>query len=235
MITSWWSEETDYITVFGVNHIIYLVIVIAALFALLLNRNRVKANPNKIGNVILIVLIIQQILLYSWYLIETGFNLSESLPLHICRISTLLGMYFLLTKNKKALEIMFYFGLYAYGSFLYPQRIYPVYHVIGISFVVNHAVTILLPFYAYIAYNWRPRFSGVIRSYFIFLLYFVGVYFLNPVIDGNYFYLKYRPFFKEWPEEVYIAGVLVVTFVGFCLAFSLVRAIPKSKKESVKK
>src|SRR5699024_7027974 len=115
------------------------------------------------------------------------------LPIHICRISTLLGIWFLITKNTKVLEIMFYFGLFVYGSFFYPSRIYPIDHVIGISFVVNHTITILLPYFGYIAYQWRPSFKGFVKAYSLFLLYFVFVYILNPFINGNYFYLKYRP------------------------------------------
>ncbi|WP_404450630.1 TIGR02206 family membrane protein [Virgibacillus necropolis] len=228
---SWWSEEANFVSPFGLHHFIYISIVVVALAALLLNRGQVRAKASGIGTIILLVSIIQQIVLYSWYFIETGFNISESLPLHICRISSLLGIYFLLTKNTKALDIMFFFGLYAYGSFLYPQRIYPVDHVIGISFVINHAVTILLPYFGYIAYNWRPKFKGLLRAYFFFVLYIAFVYILNPLIDGNYFYLKYRPFFREWPDSIYIAGVLFVTFCGYLIAYAVVNSFAKGKNK----
>jgi hypothetical protein len=47
------------------------------------------------------------------------------------------------------------------------------------------------------------------------------VYFLNPIIDGNYFYLKYRPFFKEWPESIYIPFVVIGTLIGFYTGFKI--------------
>ncbi|MFD1851681.1 TIGR02206 family membrane protein [Oceanobacillus bengalensis] len=232
---SWWSEDTAYIQILSIDHIIYLFILAISLAVLILYRNKVKRNRKQIAACFLILSILQQILLYSWYIFETGFDVSESLPLQICRISTLLGIWFLVTKNIKVLEIMFYFGLFAYGSFLYPSRIHPVYHVMGISFVVNHVITILLPYFGYIAYQWRPKFKGFLKAYLLFLVYFAFVYVLNPFIDGNYFYLKYRPFFNEWPNYIYVPVVLIVVFIGFYLAFVVVRSAYRisSKQEKM--
>jgi hypothetical integral membrane protein (TIGR02206 family) len=207
------------------DHLIYLLLFTAALASLILNRDRIRANRKWYSYGTLVLSILQQVLLYSWYFLEMGFDLSESLPLHICRIASLLGIWYLLTKRSKVMDTMFYFGLYAYGSFLYPQRIYPVYHVIGISFIINHIITILLPWFAFIAYDWRPDFRGLIRSSVWFLIYFTFVYFLNPLIDGNYFYLKYRPFFQDWPDIIYVPFVLAFTLCSFAVAYFIARQI----------
>ena len=222
---NWWSQETEYIRPFRMDHLIYLLLFTAALASLILNRDRIRANRKWYSYGTLVLSILQQVLLYSWYFLEMGFDLSESLPLHICRIASLLGIWYLLTKRSKVMDIMFYFGLYAYGSFLYPQRIYPVYHVIGISFIINHIITILLPWFAFIAYDWRPDFRGLIRSSVWFLVYFTFVYFLNPLIDGNYFYLKYRPFFQDWPDIIYVPFVLAFTLCSFAVAYFIARQI----------
>lgn len=222
---SWWSEDRPYIEIFGTDHLIYIMILFLSLGLLIYFRKKVKEHREKLAVFLLTLSILQQLLLYSWYVFETGFDISESLPLQISRISTLLGIIFLITKNTNVLEILFYFSLFAYASFFYPSRIHPIDHVMGISFLVNHAITILLPSFGYIAYGWRPRFKGVLRAFAAFLVYFFFVYFLNPLIDGNYFYLKYRPFFGEWPDYVYVPAVLLVTFAGFCLAYLAVRLI----------
>lgn len=222
---SWWSEEAPYIVPFSTQHFIYIAIVVVLLAVLLGNRLKVKANREKIRVGLLIVFILQQILLYGWYIFETGFDISESLPLHISRVTSLLGIYYLITKNARVLDIVFFFGLFAYGSFLYPQRVYAIDHVVGLSFLVNHAITLLLPYFGYIAYGWRPGVKGLVRAYVAFLVYFTFVYFLNPLIDGNYFYLKYRPFFQDWPEYVYVPTVMLVTLIGFAGAYLIVRLI----------
>lgn len=46
-----------------------------------------------------------------------------------------------------------FFGLYAWTSFLYPSRVHGIFHPIGVSFFVNHVITLLLPYYGMIAYS----------------------------------------------------------------------------------
>src|SRR5690625_4093123 len=107
----------------------------AILLYLLISQFKIiKIHADKISYWILSFSISQQVLLYSWYIFETGFDVSEALPLHISRISSILGIIYLITKNQKVLDVLFYFGLFAYGTFFYPQRVYPVYHAIGVSF-----------------------------------------------------------------------------------------------------
>lgn len=226
---SWWSEDAEFIRPFDINHFIYIAIVVMLLVVLFTKRRKIKEHSTAISVTILVIAILQQILLYSWYALETGFNIAESLPLHISRITSLLCIYFLITKNLKVMDIIFYFSLFAYASFLYPQRIYPFYHVIGISYLVSHAVTILIPYFAYIAYGWRPSWKGVIRTYLIFVVYFFFVYFLNPLIDGNYFYLKYRPFLNDWSDFLYNTGTLIVVLLAFIIVHFVVKKIGKNR------
>ncbi len=220
-----WDEEVPFISVFNGHHLFYIAGMIGLLLLMCTQHRKVKKHADQIRQWILLISIGQQVLLYSWYIFEMGFDVSESLPFHISRISSLLGIVYLFSKNNNILDVLFYFGLFAYGSFFYPSRVYPVYHVIGLSFFINHAITILLPVFAAIAYKWRPTFKGALKAYGWFLLYFLFVYTLNPLIDGNYFYLKYRSFFVDLPESLYIPLVLVATLAIFLLGYLLARFI----------
>lgn len=232
-MVKWFSEDTPYIEIFGFHHIIYMLILLTSLILLITFRKQIKKHRETFSIIFLVISVLQQIMLYNWYVLETDFNLNDALPFHICRIATLLGIVFLITKNLHVLEIAFYFGLFAYGSFIYPSRIHPVYHVMGISFVINHTLTILLPYFAYIAYNWRPKLKGMFRAYGYFLIYFIFVYLFNPLVDGNYFYLKYRPFLENLPEYIYVPGNLIVVFIGFYLANLVVRLIGNRREKVI--
>ena len=153
-MNNFWDKDVSFIPILGTHHLIYIGLIGILLFLLIIRSKEVKTNADLIKKWILVFSIGQQLLLYSWYIFEMGFDVSESLPLHISRVSTLLGIVYLMTKNEKVLNVLFYFGLFAYGSFFYPQRVYPIYHAIGISFFINHAITILLPIFAAIAYDW---------------------------------------------------------------------------------
>lgn len=76
------------------------------------------------GIVIFWLSLLQQIVLYSWYLIETSINISESLPFHICRISTVLGIIYLMNQENLLMDSVFYFGLIACGPFSKYARSY---------------------------------------------------------------------------------------------------------------
>lgn len=222
-----WSETVSYIHLFDFHYMFYISIMLLSLSILLHYRKSVKTHSEKIRKSILVISIGQQILLYSWYIFEMGFDIAESLPLHISRISSLLGIYYLFTRNKFVMNSLFFFSLYAYGSFFYPSLVYPLYHAIGISFLINHVITILLPLFAAIAYNWRPTFKSLLAAYCCFLIYFIVVYFFNLSVDGNYFYLKHRPFFSHWPDTLYIPVVLVATFLLFLIGLGIFKSFEK--------
>ena len=128
------TEYGDYITLFNLDHIIYVIGLIIIGAALFIKRDTVKEHRRKITVVILIVSIFQQILLYSSYYFILDFDLGESLPLQISRVNTILGIIFLITGNDKVFRVLALFGLFAYLSFLYPSRVYGITHPIGWSF-----------------------------------------------------------------------------------------------------
>ena len=220
-----WDEAVPFISIFTGHHLFYIAMMLILLLLMITRDKKIKRHADKISRWILVISLGQQFLLYCWYLFEMGFDVSESLPFHISRISSLLGIVYLITKKNKVLNVLFYFGLFAYGSFFYPSRVYPAYHVIGISFFINHAITILLPIFAAIAYEWRPTLTGAVKAYGWFLIYFSFVYTVNPLINGNYFYLKYRPFFIHLNEYLYIPLVLLATLGIFLLGYLLARLI----------
>lgn len=215
-----WHENAPFIKVFRGHHLVYILGMFTLFFLMVRNKRKIIKNRELVRRSLLMIAILQQMLLYSWYIFETGFALSEALPFHISRISSILGIVFLITINKNILDILFYFGLFAYGSLIYPQRVYTFYHVLGISYFINHALTILLPLIAMIVSEWRPTKSGLYKAYSWFVFYFFFVYFLNLLIDGNYFYLKYRPFFAHWPDVVYIPVALATIFLLFWIGYN---------------
>lgn len=110
-----------------------------------------------------------------------------------------------------------YFSLFAWLSFLYPDNIQPITHPLGISFLVNHVITLLLPFYMMIAYQVKVKSSDKNIAYACLFAYIMLVYALNPVPGGNYFYLVDRPIFKQLAEPLYMTGLFIVCYLIFYL------------------
>ncbi|HCT62789.1 MAG TPA: TIGR02206 family membrane protein [Erysipelotrichaceae bacterium] len=223
-----YAREASYIKLLGWEHFFYMSLILFLVFVLLTQRRRLYLYQDALTRIILGFSIFQQVLLYAWYFFETGFDLAEALPLHLCRISSVLGIVYLITKKSLLMDVVFYYGLYAYASFAYPQAIYAPYHLLGISYLLNHTITLILPIVAYYAFNWRPKIEGLVISILSFLIYFVIAYFVNIATGGNYFYLTDRPFFHALPAWQFNTLAVVVSILGFCLAYWLLSGRKKS-------
>ncbi|MCD2137517.1 TMEM164-related integral membrane acyltransferase [Salinicoccus halitifaciens] len=213
------ADYGEYIGIFSIDHLIYifgLIVVAAAFFS---NTSRVKDRRRTITVVILIVILLQQLLLYgSYYFIvgdETGFDASVSLPLHISRINSLLGILYLLTRNAAVFRVLALFALFAWLSFLYPSQVYGVTHPIGISFFINHVVTLLLPFYGMVAYGKEIKTGDSLKVLPWFVVYLAVAYVTNMLTGGNYFYLQDRPVFEGISDAAYIAASILFAYVLF--------------------
>ena len=69
-----------------------------------------------------------------------------------------------------------------------------------------------------IAYQHRLEIKDRLRVFSYLIGYTVFCLILNPLGDGNYFYLKHRPIFSNLPLSIYVLGLLVFSFVLFLLA-----------------
>lgn len=225
-VNTFWSADVPFIPLFGTDHLLYIGIMMVALIGLLSGRSWVRAHAEGLRWTFLGISSAQVVTLYAWYFLETGFDAAEALPLHISRISSLLGIAYLATRRSGFMDVMFYFSLFAYFTFLLPQRIYSITHVIGWSFLISHIMNILLPIFAAVAYGWRPTLPALKRAFGWFVVYFVAILVINPLVEGNYFYQRDRPiaFFQNWPDAAFAALSLAVTFAIFWLGYGASRA-----------
>ncbi len=225
------DPNVPYIKLFGIEHLINVVIIMSLFVLIILNRNKLKTYSKQLRTVLLILTIFQQILLYSWYALETGFDLGQALPLHLCRISTLLSIVYFITLNQNIMDIVFYFGLFAYGSFALPIAIHPLTHALGISYIINHSLTLLLPFIAWFAFDWRPKRKNLHLSIILFLFYFIIAVGANALFDGNYFYLVKRPFLQQMNVYIYYSITLIFTLSVFSIAFYLISHLSSANEK----
>lgn len=223
------DANVPYIQLFGIEHLFYFLSIIGLLTFVLINRLKLKKYGVLISTSLIVLSITQQVLLYGWYWIEMDFNLAHALPLHLCRISTLIGIVYLLTKNKTLMDFVFYYGLFTYFSFLLPFNIYPPYHAMGISYLINHAITLILPFIAWYTWGWKPNFKNFPYVVLGFLAYFILVLWVNDTVQGNYFYLVNRPLLNSLPTITYNLLAIFVTLSGFILAYWMIHLFTSKK------
>ena len=205
------------IRILGLNHLLYVAILGCFALLLLMNPKSVRANRRRITPTVLVINLLQQCLLYGYFIYFDSFTVAESLPLHLSRITSILAIIFLITKKRQLFSVIAYFSLFAWLSFLVPTDIQPITHPLGVSFLTNHVITLLLPFYMIIAYQIELKTSDKYIAYAWLSLYVISVYYLNPILGGNYFYLVNKPILKNLSDPVYLVGVYIVSFLLFSI------------------
>lgn len=221
-----------FIKAFDFQHFIYLGIFLLVFVLMLFNMRRIQEKPEPILKATLILSILQQILLYGTYLWEgrtlgLDYVLAEGLPLHISRISSILGILWLIKRSPWLMDILFFFSFFAYGSFFYPSRVHPITHPIGWSFLINHVITILLPIFTILIFKWRPTIQSLKRAITAYVIYVFVALLANQLTGGNYFYLTKRIAFHSWPLWQYTAIVLVLGLLGFPLVYGISKLFRK--------
>ena len=220
------DPHPEWITIGGPDHLIYVVGLVVLATLLLTFRGWVREHATVLRRVLLGIVVVQQCTLYGFYAL-TGWSWADSLPLHISRISALLALVYLATGSRRVMDVLFYFGLWAWASFSYPQNIQPVDNILGWSFFINHAVTLLMPAFAWITTGWRPTRRALWRALGWFLVYVVVAVVANRLTGGNYFYQREKPLLPFLPGPVYLAASMAATFVLFWIGYAVSRLVAR--------
>ncbi|WP_020006710.1 TIGR02206 family membrane protein [Salinicoccus albus] len=225
-----WDGAVSTVEVGGAGHIVYIMLLVITFAVIYRQRHRFRGRLLCIYISFTILGIIHQLMVTSWYIFEIGYELSNALPLHICRVAVWLIILQFFVKRTWLTEVIFFFGLYAYGSFALPIAIHPPFHFAGWTFVLMHTMIIIYPFVIHWTTGWIPTFKGAVLSFGLFLIYFVLVLIVNGQVDANYFYLNNRPFLHDMADIPYMLLNVAGTFGIFMLGLLLSRVLLKFEK-----
>lgn len=227
------DPHPEWITIGGPDHLVYAAGLVLVAVLLITWRAWVREHATLLRRVLLVVVVVQQLTLYGFYAV-TGWDNAESLPLHISRVSALLSLVYLATGRRKVMDVLFYFGLWAWASFSYPQNIQPVTNILGWSFWVNHVVTLLMPAFAWITTDWRPSLAGLRRALGWFFVYLVVAVAANALTGGNYFYQRERPVLPWLDQPWYLLASVLATFLLFWIGYGASRLVARLTGDRVR-
>lgn len=222
------SQDAPTIKPYSLGHIILLLCCFALAACLIIFRDFVRDHKKQFTTAYIIISLIQQIFLqYGWYAFCTDIFITDGLPLHLSRVSSIFLLIFMLTKNNKIADVAFYFSIYSMTALFYPMGVYHFLHINTLSFVINHVFALCFPIYIAIAYSWLPTWKSCFTSFFAFLGYLSLVLIVNRLLGSNYFYLNDRPFFNSLPLWIYLIICIAVTFAGFSLVTYIIELCVK--------
>ncbi|WP_131104263.1 TIGR02206 family membrane protein [Ornithinimicrobium sufpigmenti] len=218
------DPDPGFIPVFGRDHLVFVLGLLVVATALVAGRGWLREHATVVRRVVFGVLLVQQVALYGFYA-ATGWLWAESLPVHISRISTILALVYLATGSRRVMDVLFFFGLWAWASFTYPQNVQPPTNLLGVSFWVNHVATLLMPFFAVLTTRWRPTARALWRAYGWFLVYVALAVAVNALTGGNYFYQREKPLLPMVPQPWYLLLSLLAALALFWLGYAVARLV----------
>jgi len=165
-----------------------------------------------------------RILLGSFMLLEISFThlflafvektwaISESLPLHMCRMSFLIAGFALLTKKQILYEWSVYLGSPGgLHSILTPELTQGTHPWILFNYYFSHSMLMFVPLALSVYYHFIPRKKGALYIFGLANVLVIITFLSNYLLDSNYMYLAQAPLvdnpFIIGPWPWYIIGL----------------------------
>ncbi len=184
------TSANNFIT-FGFMHLFILFIALSISVFIYKKNTESRKLELFIGS----VLILQQLFLYSWYIVSGFHVLTEGLPLFHCRIAIIcIGIGLIFNKNT-LLKIGSYWGIFgSISALLFPGLdpfAFP--HITQFSYFIGHLFLLWGSVYLLFVKN-----VGMSKSDFINILAFTNTYHvlmfaINSIIGSNYGYMNFPP------------------------------------------
>lgn len=170
-----------------------------------------------------------------------NFSHETDLPLHLCSIMPFVLMYIFYTENKKIWAIFFFWMMAGTAQALFTGTITDrLPHYEAIRYWLVHGGCVILSIYGFYVYNWKLKYSDVLKAAVAMNVAAAVIYPINVAIGSNYFFLNAKPGTKtlysllpEWPTYILcLEGVILILFSVVYFLFmgpSLVRKLVGSK------
>ena len=206
-----------------------------ATYSLFTYRDFIIKHKSKILIIAAVLLSWTQLVRYVIVVIRDGFILEMHLPFYVCRLSVVVLLYYVITKDKRVESFLFYWGATGIAGDIYPNG--PIDNIVNLTetFYIDHFLLGLSPFFLVVYQGYKPvkadlfRITGVM---FVMLLVFIP---LNNIMNTDYFYLKDRSIvgdifpnlptqiigvpFKDLPSVIFATIHSVVALGFFSLYF----------------
>lgn len=192
--------------IWSLTHFVMLAIAFIGVEFIILNKEKLKdSQKGKIFKyLMIIVLALQQIILYLWYGFSGYFTIHESLPLYNCRIAIIFTIIALITDKKLFRNVSCYWGVAgAILALMMPTDLDPFSfpHYTNICFFLGHIGLLWATIYILIVDGYRIDKKSLKSIIYFTNTYHLLIYIFNIVTNSNYCYLNKAPIARTFFEN----------------------------------
>jgi hypothetical integral membrane protein (TIGR02206 family) len=180
---------------FGTEHLTTFAIIVLLWVGILLILNYPKAKFHRPFRISLAVILVTMELSNTLWRAATGhFSVADSLPLHMCGISSFVSAIMLLTRSYYLFEFIYFMGIGgALQALLTPDNIHLFPHFDFFQHFITHGAIILAALYMVFVEKYYPKWTSIVRVVIVTNMYMVVIYIFNTYTGGNYVYLNHPP------------------------------------------
>lgn len=205
---------------------LFMIVAVLITFVLFVRcvRGLNEAEVQKLKRVMLVLLLFQQVALYSWYFVNAKFDVIDALPCYPCRLWQICAILYLLTGKREFFAINFLMGIpSSVLAFAIPDTSslgFP--NVMFIQFCVGHMMLILVPTMALICDRQRIEEDMLKICMVAYVVYISIAKLLNGFLGSNYGYVSKPPYNNvlfDSISKVYLLVYMVFAFTTLVLWF----------------
>jgi hypothetical integral membrane protein (TIGR02206 family) len=213
---------------FGPHHLVIIALIPLLAGSLTWLSRKSDSTARKIRISIAVVILVDELAWYGYYLSQGWFAFPYSLPLQLCDITFWLTVYTLFTKSSRVYQLIYYWGLAGTTmAVLTPDVSTPPLSWLTLQFFIPHGGLLV----GILFLTWRKILVPLKGSYWKAWLW-LHVYaaltgLFNYAFQENYFYLCEKPtemslleFMGPWPWYILVGDLIaLVTFWLLWLPF----------------
>jgi len=213
---------------YSMQHIIPLCVILFIIFSMILSRDKLRTpyTRKRVGYFIGCILFIQSFFQIFWFFQSGTFTLQESLPLYLCRLTSILCIYMTIAGSYSVFEVVYFWGLVGaslalstpdIGGFSFPHWIY-------FQFFIEHGSILVAICFMMVAYSYKPTINSLKKTLKYSFIYLFFIFIVNYLVNGNYSYLRNKPsaatildYFPKYPY--YIPIMILAMFLLFTILY----------------
>lgn len=221
-----WEDYT--FKLFSPAHFILLALAFLGLVLIVKYREQLRQDSNeRLKKVFLGALLLEQFLQYGWYALAKTFTLGDGLPLYICRTAILALILALATKASLARSLAVYWGTLGGVLALLVPVLYPMHfpHITNFTYFWGHIIMVWSVIYIQAIEGFKLSRRGLYASLVFTNLFNLGVFWLNPRINGNYSYFEFAPVLQSFFEGLSRPVYVLVVFLTYNLLILLIHGL----------
>jgi hypothetical integral membrane protein (TIGR02206 family) len=223
------EESKHLFHAFGPAHlaVIFLTIVLPFVLALIVRRAKSQFLERSICFAISALLLINYV---AYLIVARHFGVTtwqRALPMQLCDWAMFVIIVALWTGNRRWLEIAYFWGIGGtLQAILTPNLRYGFPDLRFISFFVAHSGIIIGIVFLMVIYGFRPRPSGILRTFAWTEFYFAIAFSIDLLTGENYGFLLHKPeafsllsYLSDW-RPFYLVQFHCLAFLFFCVLYA---------------